>query len=272
MSFDRIVRQPMVNGGLACIRDTGVTVSEVVQLALSGHDQAEILMKYPQLDTQDIHQALAYSISDTLNTLVYWKHEGIKYLSTARGYSEMLADQAPFINADEISEEERKEWLMQVFNYSRIAISQWQQLRDATFRRYSRETLHLKATPVTELAEKLATALEEETPNVKGQIITEDDLPAIPVDDYLMRALVNLMAGEANSFEPESEIRIFAHGSGVAFRVKRHIKYAYDEDKLFAPGRAFATADVIIHQYGGALQVDVQDREVTLIFALDIID
>jgi uncharacterized protein (DUF433 family) len=269
--YDRIVRQPLVQGGLACLRDTGITVHEVVQLALAGHDPAEILMKYPQLDTQDIHQALAYAINDMLQALVFWKHEGVKYLSTSRGYSEMLAGQADFISVDEISEQERTEWIMQIFNYSRIAIGKWQQLKDTSFRKYSREMLDPKPNSPQDLADDVQACLDEENPNLAVSITCEAGLPHVLVDGYMVRALVNLMSDAGTTFDSDSELRIFAFGSGVGFRVRRRILYQFSLDKLFAPNTGFATADAIIYQHNSALQVDVEDEsgEVTLIFALE---
>jgi uncharacterized protein (DUF433 family) len=62
-NFDRIIREPLVMGGQARIRDTNITVNEIVRLSLEGVLQADILRKHPELDAEDVHQTLAYWIN-----------------------------------------------------------------------------------------------------------------------------------------------------------------------------------------------------------------
>lgn len=60
-AFDRITFAPNVMGGRACIRGLRITVSLVVNLVANGMSTAEILEEYPDLEAEDIHQALAYA-------------------------------------------------------------------------------------------------------------------------------------------------------------------------------------------------------------------
>ena len=60
-AFQRIIHDPNVMGGKACIRGLRVTVGTVVGLIASGHPQAEILELYPYLTAEDISDALAYA-------------------------------------------------------------------------------------------------------------------------------------------------------------------------------------------------------------------
>lgn len=59
--FDRITLNPQVMGGRACIRDTRVTVSLVLNLIANGMGWGEILLAYPYLEEEDIRQALRYA-------------------------------------------------------------------------------------------------------------------------------------------------------------------------------------------------------------------
>jgi len=59
-NLDRITFDPNVMGGRACIRNTRVTVSLVVNLVADDMSRAEILEAYPYLDPEDIQQALQY--------------------------------------------------------------------------------------------------------------------------------------------------------------------------------------------------------------------
>ncbi|MFO7314741.1 DUF433 domain-containing protein [Rhodothermus marinus] len=59
--LERITFDPEVMGGRACIRDTRVTVSLILNLLANGMQVREILEAYPYLEPEDIHQALKYA-------------------------------------------------------------------------------------------------------------------------------------------------------------------------------------------------------------------
>ena len=59
--FERITFDPNVMGGRACIRGMRITVSLVVSLFANGMSADEILREYPDLEPEDIREALAYA-------------------------------------------------------------------------------------------------------------------------------------------------------------------------------------------------------------------
>lgn len=59
-AIHRIVQNPEVMGGKACIQGTRVTASTVLSLLASGHTEKAILSSYPYLQREDILAALAY--------------------------------------------------------------------------------------------------------------------------------------------------------------------------------------------------------------------
>ena len=59
--FDRITFDPAVMGGRACIRGMRMTVSLVVNLVANGMSTEEIVRQYPELEAEDIRQALQYA-------------------------------------------------------------------------------------------------------------------------------------------------------------------------------------------------------------------
>ena len=61
--FDRITFDPRIMGGRACIRGMRITVSLVVNLVANGMTTDEILKEYPDLEAEDIRQALQYASS-----------------------------------------------------------------------------------------------------------------------------------------------------------------------------------------------------------------
>ena len=59
--FERITFDPTVMGGRACIRGMRMTVSLVVNLFANGMSADEIVREYPDLEPEDIREALAYA-------------------------------------------------------------------------------------------------------------------------------------------------------------------------------------------------------------------
>ena len=61
MKFDRITVNPGQMGGMPCIRGLRVPVATVVGMIADGLTEAEILAAYPDLEREDLHEALRYA-------------------------------------------------------------------------------------------------------------------------------------------------------------------------------------------------------------------
>jgi uncharacterized protein (DUF433 family) len=61
--FQRITFDPHIMGGRACIRGMRITVSLVVNLVANGMTTDEIIAEYPDLEAEDIREALQYAAS-----------------------------------------------------------------------------------------------------------------------------------------------------------------------------------------------------------------
>ena len=61
--FERITFDPHVMGGRACIRGMRITVSLVLNLVANGMTADAIIAEYPDLETEDIREALQYAAS-----------------------------------------------------------------------------------------------------------------------------------------------------------------------------------------------------------------
>jgi uncharacterized protein (DUF433 family) len=59
--FDRITFDPAIIGGRACIRGMRITVSLLVNLVANGMSTADIIREYPEIEAEDIRQALQYA-------------------------------------------------------------------------------------------------------------------------------------------------------------------------------------------------------------------
>ncbi len=61
IGFDGITFDPQILGGKACIRGMRISVSLIVNLIANGMRAEEILTEYPDLEAEDIQQALRYT-------------------------------------------------------------------------------------------------------------------------------------------------------------------------------------------------------------------
>jgi uncharacterized protein (DUF433 family) len=59
--FDRITFDPKTMGGRACIRGMRIPVSVIIGQIAHGASVEEILADYPDLEAEDIKQALEYA-------------------------------------------------------------------------------------------------------------------------------------------------------------------------------------------------------------------
>ena len=59
--FDRITADPQILGGKACIRGMRISVSLIVNLVANGMTTEDIIREYPDLEPEDIRQALHYA-------------------------------------------------------------------------------------------------------------------------------------------------------------------------------------------------------------------
>lgn len=59
--FDRITSNPARMNGQPCVRDLRLTVRRVVELAALYPDRAELRREYPELEDEDVRQALEFA-------------------------------------------------------------------------------------------------------------------------------------------------------------------------------------------------------------------
>jgi uncharacterized protein (DUF433 family) len=59
--FDRVTFDPKVLGGRACIRGMRIPVSVIVSQVAHGASPEEILKDYPDLEPEDLRQAMEYA-------------------------------------------------------------------------------------------------------------------------------------------------------------------------------------------------------------------
>jgi uncharacterized protein (DUF433 family) len=61
MKFTRITIDPLQMGGVPCIRGLRIPVATIVGMFADGMGEDEILKAYPDLETEDIREAMRYA-------------------------------------------------------------------------------------------------------------------------------------------------------------------------------------------------------------------
>ncbi|MCE9634102.1 MAG: DUF433 domain-containing protein [Planctomycetes bacterium] len=70
MRYDRITIDPTRMNGQPCIRGMRLTVRRVVEVVALYPDRAELRREYPELEDEDIRQALAYAAASMEDRVV----------------------------------------------------------------------------------------------------------------------------------------------------------------------------------------------------------
>ena len=73
--FDRISTDPTRLNGQPCIRDLRLTVRRVLELLALYSDRGELHREYPELEDEDIRQALAYAAANLEDRIVAFSYE-----------------------------------------------------------------------------------------------------------------------------------------------------------------------------------------------------
>lgn len=68
--FDRITSDPARLGGQPCIRDLRLTVRRVIEALALYPDREEVRREYPELEDEDIRQALAFAAANLDDRIV----------------------------------------------------------------------------------------------------------------------------------------------------------------------------------------------------------
>jgi uncharacterized protein (DUF433 family) len=90
--LDRITEDPAVADGLPCIRDTGITLAEIVSQLTAGKQISTLLAEYGALDIEDVLQALVFAVQSLLDGIVWAKTEGLQPLNLVLNTGYTLAE------------------------------------------------------------------------------------------------------------------------------------------------------------------------------------
>lgn len=61
MSFERILVDHEIMGGVPCVRGTRMPVTRLLKMVAAGMTVEEIRAEFPQITAEDVHEALLYA-------------------------------------------------------------------------------------------------------------------------------------------------------------------------------------------------------------------
>ena len=73
MLFDRITRDPGQMNGQPCIRGMRLTVRRVLEAVAQYPERKKLFEEYPELEEEDIQQALEFAATSRLNIDISWE-------------------------------------------------------------------------------------------------------------------------------------------------------------------------------------------------------
>lgn len=75
MNLDRIAINPLRMNGQPCIRDLRITVRRVIELLAIYSDREELRREFPELEEEDIRQALLFAAAHLDDQIVDFSYE-----------------------------------------------------------------------------------------------------------------------------------------------------------------------------------------------------
>lgn len=268
-AFDRIKQDTLSSGGQAKIRDTHITVTEIVRLSLAGTSQAEILQAYPMLEAEDIHQAVAYGAQDLLSCISYWRHEGLNPIQQIRGYGDLLTGRSNGIDPAELSEDEKQAWLLIIRNASYRGAACWHHLGNRVYSYYRDDLPVFAPEPLAGFLQGIQDESAKIEPDIRLKITAPDTTPQLRSSPRLSIAVINLVTTGKNTFKPDTLLAVQTDPHHAHFTIERKLQYRDDKiQHLISAPTAFATANFLLNQHGS--QLAIQQKKDKVLFLFDV--
>ncbi len=68
--FDRITRNPEILNGQPCIKNLRISVKRVLEILAIYDDRVELFKEYPELEEEDLKQALEYAAASLEDKII----------------------------------------------------------------------------------------------------------------------------------------------------------------------------------------------------------
>jgi uncharacterized protein (DUF433 family) len=268
--FERIGSDPKLFSQIARIRDTGITVSQVVSQLVNGTPVSAVLAQYPQLEMDDIVQALSFAVTSMIEVNAVVAHDARKPLSIILGYAGILTEAG-------ISEPERIEFSQQIVDQATRSSSIWNEMAEWAKFRYGFREMPCEQTNLPKVLESAVATAVQEHPGTAVEVKQPDTLPDVCGNMYLARAVTYLLSDEtALCLNPQSVIEVQPPADG---RVTVRVQRAYPAPPAsLPPAESFFSAERgglyiasrMLQSLGSSVRAEPGAEHVTFVFALDV--
>jgi len=265
--FNRIQRDANKFGGQPFISNTNITVSQIVSASLRGTTIADILKQYPNLESDDVHQALAFSIQELFKGVSYWRHDGMTPLTQIKGYSEILVGKTEFDDLDTIPDEQKQQWLSTIHTSCQRGIARWQQMRQWMNTQYRQfRTNDTEVYQADKFLQEIIDVAIDYEPTItfrSGTDITHQDIEVHPDTTTIIGSV---LAFAKNTFQPMVNMRLSLADQHIILTIERQLIYPDDDlNKIFsAPYNPFSTASTFFNLQNMVYSIEPQDQQVVM--------
>lgn len=268
--FKRISVDPKVKNGLPCIRDTGITVSQVVKRVAHEKPTIEVLADYPNLESEDIEEALAYAVAEMPVAISTSLFDIRVPMTNIQGYSTLILEltksggitdeqRIDFVNGISTSSVRLNQMLFNLLNWSRWVYGN----------PYSIPWSGIA------ISEALDLAGVSKNPNV--QIKMAENLPLVRENGTLVIAFSGLVQDDFfRRFKKEALIIVTRQAeTKILVHIERQFAHETNDpmnslEPILIPTSPITTAAIIIQEHGGELQTHLSDNGVIFEFNLPI--
>ena len=269
--FDRITADYQKLGGLPHFRDTSITVSEIVRMVMTGKPNSEILAQYPDLEPEDIQEALVYSLKSQVNHIGFTRFEVIGKFSSVILSLDFLMD-------SDLEADDRQTFAQLSQENVQSAIKLVYNLQDWSGYSCLGAINYLTTIDMTDILNEL---IEYHHSSVTSlDITTPTKFSEVQADRFQMfTALKSLTTGNwIIDCKEHSQMEVKEADDRLIFSIQRTFLEPLKDFASFVEQlktiatypNDLAIAALIIHQHGSELQIKPDDKGVTFTFELPV--
>ncbi|MFN8373285.1 MAG: DUF433 domain-containing protein [Anaerolineae bacterium] len=273
--FSRITVDFTHMDGQACIRGLSITVSDVVKLAISGKSAAEIIAVYPELEADDVHQALAWSLEDVSRDAV--SYEIVMPLESLRGWVGLL--KYDIEDNETFSRDQIAEFVQHISINAAITRVRFLRVRCWVWLRYTLAQWSFQKLDVAEVVRNVTYEFNEYS-SVLLETTLPDNLPFVKgIRLILEPALLFLLICERLPTLPHACLTITLNEDTIHFRIHRNLDSLANsssgrgndpKENLLHEGGFISIAALAIEKHKSKLEIDSSDTHINFEFDLPI--
>lgn len=264
--FERLSLRDAHVGGIAYIRDTAIRAVDVVRLVMGGQSNAEILAQFPELEAEDIQEALAYAVHDLSQKMTIWGHEGAVYVHSIKGCSEVLA-------ADDMGN--HLSVAQEIHALARQTETMWNYVGVLAELGYKPDKFQWQLTSLWDIIAAAQHRLPDYGTPVTLRVDAPEALPAVRTFGYLPTAICNLAVDYWDGLLTDQAhlvIRVDNNRDAHLEIRRRYGPFTTDPSRQLTlitwSGGPVAVAALIIERHGSQLHLAPTDDGVVLSFTL----